>query len=215
VAQHFALTEVRSGWQNQSAPIFFRQWDKTTVWGADNGLRSVIPGLLSLSLTGYPFVLPDMIGGNAYVETPDAELLIRWTQVNALLLAMQFSLAPWDYGEGCMELCRRYAELHMEFAPLLLRLAEEAVRTGDSIIRPVFWLAPQAEPALVCDDEYLVGDDWLVAPVVNPGQSARDVYLPPGQWRDYWTGQVFAGGTVVKDFPAPLEKLPLFQRSQA
>jgi myogenesis-regulating glycosidase len=214
VAQHFALTEVRSGWQNQAAPIFFRQWDKTTVWGPDNGLRSVIPGLLSLSLTGYPFVLPDMVGGNAYAEAPDAELMIRWTQLNALLPAMQFSLAPWDYGEVCADLCRRYAELHLEFAPLLLRLAAEAARTGDPIIRPVFWQAAHAEAALLCDDEYLVGDDWLVAPVVNPGQSARDIYLPPGQWRDYWTGQVFAGGVVLMHFAAPLETLPLFQRFQ-
>jgi myogenesis-regulating glycosidase len=213
VARHFALTEVRSGWQNQTAPIFFRQWDKTTVWGADNGLRSVIPGLLSLSLTGYPFVLPDMIGGNAYAETPDAELMIRWTQLNALLPAMQFSLAPWEYGEACADLCRRYAELHTAFAPRLLALAEAAARTGEPIIRPVFWPAGAlVEPALVCDDEYLVGDDWLVAPVVYPGQRARDIYLPPGQWRDYWTGQILTGGGVIKDFAAPLETLPLFQR---
>lgn len=57
-------------------------------------------------------MLPDMIGGNAYAETPNAELMIRWTQVNALLPAMQFSLAPWDYGETCAELCRRCADLH-------------------------------------------------------------------------------------------------------
>jgi alpha-glucosidase (family GH31 glycosyl hydrolase) len=47
---------------------------------------------------------------------------------------------------------------------------------------------------------------------VTPNQRARDIYLPPGQWRDYWTKQIFTGATVLKDYPAPLEVLPLFER---
>ncbi|MBK6646684.1 MAG: glycoside hydrolase [Anaerolineales bacterium] len=120
VAKHHRLTEVRSGWKNQSAPIFFRQWDKTTSWGLDNGLHSLLTGALAMSLAGYPFILPDMVGGNEYDEKADAEMMIRWTQLNALLPAMQFSLAPWDYGADAAELCRRYANLHVEFAPKIL-----------------------------------------------------------------------------------------------
>lgn len=212
VAKNFALTEVRSGWFNQSAPIFFRQWDKTSDWSYANGLRSVIPGLLSLSLTGYPFVLPDMIGGNAYHETPNAELMIRWTQLSALLPALQFSIAPWDFGEECHALCRRYAELHTEFAPEILRLAEEAARSGVPIVRPIFWLAPRDERALLCDDEFLLGNDVLVAPVVQRGQRARDVYLPPGTWRAREDNRTFDGPIVLTDHPAPLEALPIFHR---
>jgi alpha-glucosidase (family GH31 glycosyl hydrolase) len=212
VANHFSLCEVRAGWQNQSAPIFFRQWDKTTGWGLDNGLHSVLTGILSLALTGYPFVLPDMIGGNAYNESPDAELMIRWTQLNALLPAMQFSLAPWDYGGECDELCRRYADLHTEVAPLILRLAGAAARTGEPIIRPAFWLAPHDERALRCDDEFLVGDEALVAPVVQPGARSRPIYFPPGRWRDHWSGRLVEGPATVDSYPAPLDRLPLFQR---
>jgi alpha-glucosidase (family GH31 glycosyl hydrolase) len=212
IAQHHTLCEVRSGWFNQRAPVFFRQWDKTTNWSHANGLRSVIPGALSLSLTGYPFVLPDMIGGNAYAETPDAELMIRWTQLNALLPAMQFSLAPWDYGEACAAICRRYAELHAVFAPRIVRLAEHAARTGEPILRPVFWLAPHDEDAWLCDDEFLLGDEVLVAPVAHAGARRRDIYLPPGEWRDYWTGASFSGPVTLRDFSAPLEVLPLFER---
>jgi alpha-glucosidase (family GH31 glycosyl hydrolase) len=213
IAQHYALCEVRSGWFNQRAPVFFRQWDKSTHWTHANGLRSVIPGALSLSLTGYPFVLPDMIGGNAYAEQADAELMIRWTQLTALLPAMQFSLAPWDYGEHCAAICRRYAELHTLFAPRIVQLAQAAARTGEPIVRPVFWLAPQDENALRCDDEFLLGDDVLVAPVVEPGARRREVYLPPGLWRDYWTSAVFSGPVTLSGFAAPLEVLPLFERS--
>lgn len=212
VGEHFSLCEVRSGWHNQTAPIFFRQWDKTTGWGHANGLRSVIPGLLSLGLIGYPFVLPDMIGGNAYGEAPDAELMIRWTQLNALLPAMQFSLAPWVYGEECARLCRAAADLHTALAPRRLAWAAHTARTGEPMIRPVSWLAPADEQALRCDDEFLLGDEWLAAPVVDPGARARDIYLPPGQWRVYETGAVIAGPVTLAGFPAPLSSLPLFER---
>ncbi|MCA2002693.1 MAG: glycoside hydrolase family 31 protein, partial [Chloroflexi bacterium] len=138
VAERYRLTEVRCGWKNQRAPIFFRQWDKTTAWGLDNGLHSVLTGALALGLAGYPFILPDMVGGNEYEEKAGAELLIRWTQLNALLPAMQFSLAPWEYGEACAELCRRYANLHVELAPKILEAAKEAARSGQPIVRPIF-----------------------------------------------------------------------------
>jgi alpha-glucosidase (family GH31 glycosyl hydrolase) len=212
VSEHYRLTEVRSGWKNQGAPIFFRQWDKTTSWGLGNGLHSVLTGILALGLSGYPFILPDMVGGNAYDENADAELMIRWTQLNALLPSMQFSLAPWDYGEECIEICRRYAQLHTEFAPRIIHLAREATQTGEPIIRPVFWLDSNNEDAQHCDDEFLLGDDFLVAPVVHPHMRQRDILLPPGRWKDYWTGKIFNGPTWLPNYPAGLETLPLFER---
>jgi myogenesis-regulating glycosidase len=214
VSQYFSLTEVRSGWLNQKAPIFFRQWDKSTTWGADNGLHSVLTGILALGLTGYPFILPDMIGGNAYENQANAELMIRWTQVNALLPAMQFSLAPWDYGKECAKFCRRYAELHQEFAPQILKLAKEITQTGKPIIRPIWWSDPHDELALICDDEFLLGDDTLVAPVLLPGARSRNIYLPRGSWQDYWNGSVFHGNQVLKDYPAPLDHLPIMKRQE-
>ncbi len=264
IGRNFSLCEVRSGWQNQRAPIFFRLWDETSNWTHANGLRSIIPSALSLSLTGYPFILPDMVGGNAYFSLPErglrrwaflhllrphlerraqhrmpgegaafgtggvplprwveraphfgypsAELMIRWTQVNALLPAIQFSLPPWEFGPECDVICRGYAQLHEQFSPTLLTLAQEAARTGEPVLRPVFWLAPDDERALACDDEYLVGDELLAAPVVYEGARHRDVYLPPGTWREHWNGKLFNGPTVLKRFHAPLETLPLFKR---
>ncbi len=212
IAKRYSLTEVRSGWKNQTAPIFFRQWDKATSWGLDNGMHSVLTSALSMSMTGYPFILPDMIGGNAYIHQPDAELMIRWTQLNALLPSMQFSLAPWDYGEECADICRRFIELHLEFAPLIIELARNAVETGDPIIRPVWWLAPHDERALFCDDEILLGDDILVAPVIKQGAVRRDILLPPGLWQDINTGVEYDGDQIIRDFPAPLDTLPVFQK---
>ncbi len=212
VAKHYRLTEVRSGWKNQRAPIFFRQWDKTTSWGLDNGLHSVLTGILALGMAGYPFVLPDMIGGNEYEEKADAEMMIRWTQLNALLPAMQFSLPPWEYGEESAAICREYAKLHAEYAPKILEIAKEATENGHPIIRPVFWQASSDERALTSDDEFLLGNNILVAPVVSPDVRKLDIYLPPGAWQDHWTGEVFSGSCVLKNYPAPLEKLLFFER---
>ena len=212
VAKHYRLTEVRSGWKNQRAPIFFRQWDKTTSWGLDNGLHSVLTGALAMSLAGYPFILPDMVGGNEYEEKASAEMMIRWTQLNALLPSMQFSLAPWDYGEDSAELCRRFANLHVEFAPKILEIARSSIEKGLPIIRPIFWLDASDEHALTCDDEFLLGDEFLIAPVVTPNTTQRDIYLPAGAWQDHWTKKFFTGATWIKNYPASLDTLPIFKR---
>jgi len=262
VGSHFSLCEVRTGWQNQTSPLLFRMWDLWSGWGRDNGLRAVIPATLQLSLTGYPFTFPDMIGGNGYftipknrllrsiitrgiipflerrkqnetadelafvnasdvpefIQTkamfgwPTAELMIRWTQLNALLPVMQFSIPPWQLGRECAEICRTYAQLHLEFRPLFESLAEQAAQTGEPVVRPLFWLAPDDPLALDCQDQFLIGDQLLVAPVVEKGARSRDIYLPPGVWRNHWTGEQFTGPAVLQAYPAPLDKLPFFHQ---
>lgn len=213
IGQNFPLAEVRSGWGNQRAPILFRQWDKSCTWGTDNGLKSVITGALALGLAGYPFVLPDMVGGNAYFgQDADAELMIRWTQASALLPAIQFSLAPWDYGQECDRLCQAALKVREHYLDRIAAAMQQAAQTGKPVIRPVWWLAPQDERALACDDEFLVGDGLLVAPVVQPGQRARDVYLPPGQWQDT-AGQALTGPAVLPGTHAPLDRLLVYEKT--
>jgi len=212
IARQFKLTEVRSGWNNQSAPIFFRQWDKSSTWGADNGLRSVLSGILALGLTGYPFILPDMVGGNEYEEKADAELMIRWTQLNSLLPSIQFSLAPWEFPEECNRICLQYARLHVEYADRIIQIARESIKTGDPIIRPIWWGDPCDQIALNCDDQFLLGDDLLVAPILSHGMRARNIYLPAGRWRNIWSGEIFDGNQELQEFPAPLDTLPVFEK---
>lgn len=214
LASQFPLSEVRCAWANQRAPILFRQWDKASTWGFDNGLKSVITGALAMGLGGYPFVLPDMVGGNAERgENPDAELMVRWTQASALFPAIQFSLAPWDYGEECDHLCREALKIREHCLDRIAAAMQGAVKTGDPVIRPMWWAAPEDERALICDDEYLVGDDLLVAPVVEPGQRTRDVYLPHGTWRERQTAKAFVDGpTVLSAVPAPLDTLLVYVR---
>ncbi|ELT92974.1 hypothetical protein CAPTEDRAFT_190490 [Capitella teleta] len=84
-----SMIEVRAGYRSQQYPVFVRMLDKFSTWGYDNGLRTLIPTALLMSILGYPYILPDMIGGNAYSENdfststilPDRELFIRWAQL--------------------------------------------------------------------------------------------------------------------------------------
>lgn len=89
------LTEVRSVQNNQEMDIFVRMIDKDTYWGFNNGLASLITTLLQMNMNGYPFVLPDMIGGNGYDSKVTKELFIRWLQANVFMPALQYSYVPW------------------------------------------------------------------------------------------------------------------------
>lgn len=211
VARHFQWAEVRTGWRSQRHGLLFREWDKWSRWGHDNGLHAVLTQALTMGLIGYPFVLPDMIGGNAYHgEVPAAELMIRWTQLTALLPAMQFSLAPWDYGAEALTLCRRYATLHTDLGPVLAQCIAEVCASGTPMVRPLFWHWPDDPVTYTIDDQFLLGAELLVAPILHAGQRQRAIYLPPGTWRDYWTGAIYPGSQWLDAYPAPLETLPLF-----
>ncbi|XP_078575219.1 LOW QUALITY PROTEIN: myogenesis-regulating glycosidase-like [Branchiostoma floridae x Branchiostoma japonicum] len=194
------MAEVRAAYRNQEVPMFVRMMDKDSNWGYDKGLKTLIPTALTFSVLGYPFILPDMIGGNGYDGVyPDRELFIRWLEVTAFLPSMQFSIVPWQYDQEVVDLARRYVELHETIvAPRILRYADEAVATGGPVIRPLWWLAPRDETALTIDSEFLIGDELLVAPVLEQGAEERHVYLPPGhRWKDGRTGQVYDGGQTL------------------
>lgn len=96
--------EVRVGWRTQELPIFVRMIDKDTKWTWNNGLPTLITTLLQMNLNGYVHVLPDMIGGNGYLdgslngtEYPSKELFIRWLQANVFMPSLQYSFVPWDF----------------------------------------------------------------------------------------------------------------------
>ena len=128
------MIEVRVGARTQNLPIFVRMLDRESTWGLpDNGLKSVLTASLFMSIIGYPYVLPDMIGGNGYVVHPDYELFVRWTQLNAFLPAMQFSIPPWHFTNqtnvDVNKICKTMVDLH-EFvvSPTLLKFAQFATR---------------------------------------------------------------------------------------
>ena len=206
--------EVRVGANTQHLPIFVRMMDKDSHWGYNKGLKSLIPHALTFSVIGYPFILPDMIGGNAYPQNsyPPKELFIRWMQANTFLPSIQFSITPWQYDNEVIQICRKMTKLHEDYADTFVSLAKECAETGAPIIRPLWWVAPEDPEALQIDSEFLVGNDLLVAPVLEEGDTSRSVYLPDGRWQDYNRGLTIDGRTWVKDYPAALDILPYFTR---
>ena len=192
------------------------------LWTGDNTanwehLRLNIPMVLNLGLSGMPITGAD-IGG--YSGAPSAELFARWMQLGALIPLYRGHTEkgtpdqePWAFGKEVEDISRTYLELRYTMLQHLYDLAYEASQTGVPIARPLFMEFPQDEQTYAIEDEYMVGDDLLVAPVVEEGEVKRSVYLPGGtQWFDYWTGKSFEGGKSY-DVDAPLDVMPLFVKA--
>ncbi len=191
------------------------------VWTGDNTatwehLRLSLPMLLNMSVSGIPFVGAD-VGG--YSDNPSPELFARWMQAAALLPLFRphaekgtIDKEPWKFGAEVEKISRQAVELRYQFLPYLYTLFHEHERTGQPVLRPVWLEYSKDFRTYLIDDEYLVGRDLLVAPIVKEGQTKRNVYFPIGDdWRDWWTGNIYKGGTSA-EIDAPLNKLPLFAR---
>lgn len=208
--------EVRVGVNTQNLPIFVRMLDKDSNWDYRNGLKTLINTALTFGILGYPFILPDMIGGNAYEgHIPERELFIRWLEATALLPSMQFSIVPWQYDEEVINISIKFTKMHEKYSDLIIELAQESVRTGAPIIRPIWWVAPDDEEAQVIDSEFLLGNNILVAPVLQKNARSRNIYLPAGRWNSTTNGTIFDGPILVQNFPAALDELPVFERVTA
>ena len=194
---------VRVGHFSQHLPVMIRMVDKSPTWSSDNGLHSVIITALSMGLMGYPFILPDIIGGSTADSTADSinmvgtapglELYVRWMQLVTFLPAMQFSIPPWEYEQ--VSLLPHFNFNVTEHAKQLLtlhdcivqnytyKLARDVSTTGHPIIRPLWWIAPDDEQAIYINDQFLIGDDVMVAPIIKEGSTERKIYFPKGTWR--------------------------------
>jgi alpha-glucosidase (family GH31 glycosyl hydrolase) len=212
------LNEFRAGWRAGGLTLAQRQRDKHHTWNSDAGLASLIPHGIAQSLTGHAYHCPDMIGGGDYRAFPhqgsdviDEELFVRSAQCAALFPMMQFSAAPWRVlrDEAKIGYCRDVALLHVKFGELILELAERASRTGAPILRPLAYNYPDGGYDGVAD-QFMLGTDLIVAPVVEQGAVRRTVSLPGGRWRAD-DGVEYEGPTeIVVD--APLARLPWFER---
>ena len=193
----------------------------SAVWTGDNAstwehLALSIPMLTNLSISGVPFVGAD-IGG--FTGAPSGELYTRWLQAAALTPFMRSHSAidtpqrePWTHGAPFEAINRASIELRYVFLPYLYTLFAQSEASGIPPMRPLWFEYPRDPAALLRDDEFLVGRDVLIAPVVHEGETTRHVYFPQGDaWRDWWTGKRFEGGSFA-DVAAPLERLPLFVR---
>ena len=204
-----AVVWGRSAWTGSGA--FPMHWggDPQTSW---NGMSAALRGGLSASLSGIAFWSHD-IGG--FRGTPSDALYIRWAQFGLLSSNSRCHgttpREPWEFGETALDVFRQYARLRYRLLPYIYTYAAIAAETGLPVVRPLV-LEYQDDPSVHrLDTQYLLGENLLVAPVFTDS-GTRSVYLPDGEWRDYWTGERYTGGRTI-DVDVDISDLPLFVRA--
>jgi alpha-glucosidase (family GH31 glycosyl hydrolase) len=230
---------IRSGWTGVH-PCAQIVWggDPTTGWGFD-GLSSAVIQALSMGLSGISTWGSD-IGGFFTLSDQrlDPELLARWVEFGAVSGVMRTKAEgvgaskaqrPQIWEQPTLPIWRRYAKLRTQLYPYLVAADAEYRSSGMPLMRHLSLVYPDDRRALAREDEFLFGDDLLVAPVLEPGATERELYLPEGGWIDLWRAVTYdeaSGGldlgraAVVRGrrsltVPAPLEELPTMVRAGA
>jgi alpha-glucosidase len=195
----------------------------SAAWTGDNvssweHLAMAIPISLNFGLSGQPFVGPD-IGG--FIGTPTGEMYTRWLQYGVFLpLCRSHSVKgsinkePWAYGEEFEKINKKFIELRYQLMPFLYTEFYKASISGVPIMRPLLLEFPDDKTTYRIDTQFMVGENILVSPVMEPGSTSRWMYLPNGDWFDFWTREKFTGGKWI-DAKAPIDQLPLFIRAGA
>nr|MBA2341133.1 glycosyl hydrolase [Pyrinomonadaceae bacterium] len=191
------------------------------VWTGDNvasweHLALTIPMLTNLSVSGVALIGAD-VGG--FSGSPSGELYARWLQAAALTPLLRSHTEagsrdqePWSYGADYESINRQTIELRYQLLPYLYSLFEQQAATGAPVMRPLWFEYPSDVRTYLIEDQYLVGRDLLVAPVLREATAKRKVYFPRGDaWVDWWTGRRYEGGTEA-EIDAPINRLPLFAR---
>lgn len=190
------------------------------VWAGDNtadwsSLRQSFSTVLGMGLCGFPFVGSDISG---FVRPATGELYARWLQAGVFYPFMRSHTElgtpdkePWAFGPKFEAINRKTIELRYELLPYIYNVMQQASETGVPALRPLFLEYPTDEHAANIDDEFLFGADLLAAPVLWDGFTSRQVYLPAGDWFDYWTGKHYDGDSTIQ-VSAPLNYIPIFVR---
>ena len=219
---------VRSGYTGRPGSAAYEMGvfpgDETNDLDDDTGLPSIVPDMLNRAIGGAWGFTTDIGGyadysrGELSRPPTDKELFVRWAQAAVFTpffrvhnSALSGTRMPWDFDAETLQLWRELAALHDRARPLIRRLWEEALRTGVPPMRPLWLVAPSQARSPRADDQWLLGEDLLVAPVMRRGAVKRKVWLPRGCWQREGAGDRMRGGRNVSA-DAPLERLPWFVR---
>jgi alpha-glucosidase (family GH31 glycosyl hydrolase) len=220
------LTFSRAGYTG--AQRFPAHWagDENSTW---NAFRASVLAGLSAGLAGISMWAWDIAGFSG--EIPTVELYTRATAMACFCPIMQYhsepsvvtenrERTPWNISERhndprALSIYRFYAKLRMRLLDYIYEEARVLSEAGLPLMRYPALEFPEARDFLSRDRySYLFARDLLVCPVLEKGASAREVYLPPGEWVDLWSGSHFEGSRVIVA-PAPLELIPVFVRADS
>lgn len=194
-----------------------QDWEGETYL-AVGGLPAAIIASQTLGPSGFPYFGSDT-GGYRHCP-PDKELFTRWFQHTALSSVMQIGTScndvAWEgdsqnlFDEEMLTWYAAYTRLHLRLFAYEWTYSQNLLKDGRPIQRSLGLAYPELGEHPF--DQYMFGSDLMVAPVYRQGVTERDIILPAGRWADWWTGEVYEGGTTLASFAAPLDKLPLFIR---
>lgn len=204
--RNYSLIWARSAWAgSQRYPLH---------WGgdaeaSDGGMLGSLLGGLSLGLSGFSFWSHDV--GGFFPATP-RDLYRRWLPFGLLISHARCHglppTEPWEFDEAFLELFRRTVEFRYRLMPYIWAQALACSERGLPLVRPLFLEFPADPGSWAIEDQYLFGQDILVAPLFEEAEE-RDVYLPPGAWVDLQTREHFAGGRFVRLRPGEIPALVL------
>jgi alpha-D-xyloside xylohydrolase len=187
--------------------------DQQENWSRDYGLPSVVTAGITAGESGFSNWGPDIMSAGGA-----RDLWMRWVEFGALTPIMRDHV--WQKPDRTFNLWtdadtvahfRRYAVLHSALLPYLATYGEEAHRTGVPIMRQPGLEYPGDPRSVAAEYEYLLGRELLIAPVVTPSNT-RTLYMPPGEWVDYWTGHSLTGGQ-DNTVEAGTDSIPIFVKA--
>ena len=210
-AAYAGLQRYTFGWSGDSG----NGGDVTEGWPQ---LRNQVAIGISAGLGGIPFWTTDISGycGDITDHEAMSELYTRWMQFgifNPLSRAHHEgdnAVEPWQFGERAERHSRSAIELKYRLFPYLYSYAREAHDSGLPLLRGLFMEYPHDQQALAIDDQFLFGEELLVAPVLRKGERVRRLYLPEGEWYDFHDPRQTYFGSETIAYRAPLSVIPLF-----
>jgi alpha-D-xyloside xylohydrolase len=183
---------ARSSWAgSQRYPLHWGGDAEST----DQGMSAELRGGLSFGLCGFSFWSHD-VGG--FTARASEDLYLRWLAFGVLTSHSRCHgvapKEPWEYGQAAMDKFREIVEMKYQLMPYVYAQSKDSSERGLPMLRALFVEFPDDPGSWRVDDEYLFGSSILVAPLMEEGMKARNVYLPPGTWIDYQSGKSYAGG---------------------
>ena len=220
------VTFSRAGFTGSQAHGAFWAGDENSTWDA---FRWSLTAGLSAAACGVLYWGWDIAGFSG--DIPDAELYLRATAASALVPIMQYhsefnhhrkpsrDRTPWNIAERTgddqvLPVFQRYAQLRERLVPYLAAEARRSIRTSVPLMRPLYFDYPADERLWEYPLQWKLGDNLLVAPVVQPGVTEQEVYLPEGNWIDVWTGEPIEGNRVCHR-PVTDHDIPVFAAAEA
>lgn len=197
--------------------------DENSTWEA---FRATLQALLNVGVSGLPFVGWDIAGFAGPI--PTSELYLRATAFSVFCPIMQYhsdvnrtertsrDRTPWNMQKQTgdtrvVPVFRKFANLRMNILPYVLDQVHLSSETGLPLMRVMGLVYPKDEKCRKYASQYFFGEDLLVAPITNEGVENLQVYLPQGNWRDFWTGEVLHG-PMEFTVQVPFDRIPVYQK---